>query len=72
MTKEFAIAFMMMAASIGPAIAIGWMASAAFNAVSRNPEAADKIMGNFLLPLALAEAIAIYSLVVALVLKFVA
>lgn len=71
MSKEFAIAIMMMGAAIGPAIAIGWMASSAFSAVSRNPEAADKIMGNFLLPLALAEAIAIYCLVVALVLKFV-
>lgn len=56
---------------LGPAIAIGLIASKAMEAIGRNPEAASKIQTNMVLGLAFAEAIAIYSLVVALILKFV-
>ena len=41
------------------------------NAIGRNPEAASKIQTNMVLGMAFAEAIAIYALVVALILKFV-
>lgn len=56
---------------IAPAIAIGLMGSKAVEAIGRNPEAAAKIQNNLILGFAFAEAIAIYALVVALILKFV-
>lgn len=71
MGKEAAIALLMVGGTVGPAIAIGWIASSAMNAIGRNPEAAGSVQGSMILGLAFAEAIAIYSLVVALVLKFV-
>lgn len=54
-----------------PAFAIGWMGSKAMQAIGRNPEAASKIQTILILVVAFAEAIAIYSLVVALSIKFV-
>lgn len=57
--------------SIFPAIAIGWMGARAMEAIGRNPEAAGKLQTILILVVAFAEAIAIYSLVVALILKFV-
>jgi F-type H+-transporting ATPase subunit c len=54
-----------------PALAIGWIASAAMNAIGRNPEAASRIQTPMVLAVAFTEAIAIYSLVVALIIKFV-
>lgn len=70
MTVEFAIAIVMLVA-VAPAIAIGWIVSKAMEAIGRNPEATSKIQTNMILGLAFAEAIAIYALVVALILKFV-
>ena len=57
--------------AIGPAIAIGMIGSRAMEALGRNPEAADKIQPAMILSIAFAEAVAIYALVVALILKFV-
>jgi len=57
--------------SLGPAIGIGLIGRAAAEAIGRNPEAAGKIQGAMILSIAFAEAVAIYALVVALVLKFV-
>lgn len=54
-----------------PAFAIGWIGSKAMEAIGRNPEAAGKIQTAMILTVAFAEAIAIYSLVVALIVKFV-
>lgn len=54
-----------------PAFAIGWMGSHAMDAIGRNPEAAGKLQTVLILVVAFAEAIAIYSLVIALILKFV-
>lgn len=54
-----------------PALAIGLMASKAMEAIGRNPEAAPKVQTAMILAIAFAEAIAIYSLVVALIIKFV-
>ena len=56
---------------IGPAIAIGLIVAKALEAIGRNPEAAAKVQTVMILGVAFAEAIAIYSLVVALILKFV-
>jgi F-type H+-transporting ATPase subunit c len=57
--------------TIAPAIAIGIMASKAMEATGRNPEAANEIRTSLILSIAFAEAIAIYVLVVALIIKFV-
>lgn len=57
--------------AIGPAIAIGMIGSRAADAIGRNPEAAPKVQTAMILALAFAEAIAIYALVIALIIKFV-
>lgn len=54
-----------------PALAIGLMAAKAMEAIGRNPESASKVQTAMILAIAFAEAIAIYSLVVALIIKFV-
>lgn len=57
--------------TIAPAIAIGMMATKALEATGRNPEASNEIRTSLILAIAFAEAIAIYVLVVALIIKFV-
>jgi F-type H+-transporting ATPase subunit c len=57
--------------TIVPALAIGWIGSKAVDAIGRNPEAASKVQTMAILAIAFAEAIAIYSLVIALIIKFV-
>jgi F-type H+-transporting ATPase subunit c len=57
--------------SLAPALAIGLIVSKALEAIGRNPEAASKVQTVMILGVAFAEAIAIYSLVIALILKFV-
>jgi F-type H+-transporting ATPase subunit c len=54
---------------IGPAIAIGKIGSMAMESIGRNPESAGKILVPMLLAAAFAEAIAIYSLVIAFSIK---
>ncbi|MCX6808904.1 MAG: ATP synthase F0 subunit C [Candidatus Berkelbacteria bacterium] len=56
---------------IGPAIGIGMIGSKAVEAIGRNPEAAGKVTGPMILTAAFAEAVAIYALVIALIVKFV-
>jgi F-type H+-transporting ATPase subunit c len=56
--------------AIGPGLGIGILVSKAMEALGRNPEAEPSIRLNMILGLAFAEAIAIYALVVALILKF--
>ncbi len=60
-----------MVGTIAPALAIGWIGSKSSDAIGRNPEAAPRIQTAMILALAFAEAIAIYALVVALIIKFV-
>lgn len=69
--KSLSVAMVMAVGGLAPAIAIGLIGSKAMEAIGRNPEAASKIQTNLVLGFAFAEAIAIYSLVVALILKFV-
>jgi F-type H+-transporting ATPase subunit c len=57
--------------AIGPGIGIGILASGALNAIGRNPEASGLVQINMFIGIAFAEAIAIYALVVALIIKFV-
>ncbi len=58
--------------AIAPAISIGMIGTAGVKSIARNPEAAPKIQTAMILAIAFAEAIAIYSLVIALIVKFVA
>ena len=53
-----------------PAIAIGKIGSSAAESIGRNPEAAPKIQTAMILAIAFAEALAIYALVIALIVKF--
>jgi F-type H+-transporting ATPase subunit c len=57
--------------AIGPGIGVGLVGGRAMEAMGRNPEAAGEIRTNMILAIAFAEAIAIYALVVALIIKFV-
>lgn len=69
--KLLATALVMSFGALLPAIAIGMIGSRAMTAIGRNPEAANKIQTAMILCVAFAEAIAIYTLVVALIIKFV-
>ena len=71
MDKDISVALTIAIGAIGPAIAIGMLAAKAMEAIGRNPEAAPKIQTAMILAIAFAEAIAIYALVVALIIKFV-
>lgn len=59
------------AGAIGPGIGVGMIGGNGVEAIGRNPEAAPKIQTAMILAIAFAEAIAIYALVVALIIKFV-
>lgn len=50
---------------IGPALGVGFIGAKAMEAIGRNPEASGKILPAMLLGMAFAEAIAIYSLILA-------
>ena len=58
--------------ALGPGLGIGILGAAARNAIGRNPEARGAILTNMILAIAFAEAIAIYALIVAFLLLFVA
>ncbi|MCX8251890.1 MAG: ATP synthase F0 subunit C [Dehalococcoidia bacterium] len=58
--------------AIGPGMGIGILAGKAMEALGRNPEASGVIQQNMILAIAFAEAIAIYALVVAIIIIFVA
>ena len=63
-----------MAIAIGgmlPAFSIGWLTAKAMESLGRNPEAEPAIRMNMILGIVFCEAIAIYALVVALLIKFV-
>lgn len=68
--KLISVALTMALGSFFPALAIGWIGSKAMEALGRNPEAESPVRTTAILIAAFAEAIAIYALVVALILKF--
>ncbi len=68
--KLLAVALSIAIGATVPALAIGMIGSKAVEALGRNPEAESAIRTTMILALAFAEAIAIYALVVALILKF--
>ena len=69
--KNLASALAIGLGSLGPGLGIGLLAAKAMEGIARNPEAAPKIQTAMILAIAFAEAIAIYALVVALIIKFV-
>ena len=69
--RLFASAFAIGVGGIAPAIGLGMIGSKAMEALGRNPEASDQIFVPLILSLAFTEAIGIYALVVALIIKFV-
>lgn len=69
-SKLLATGLAMGLGAIGPGIGIGLVAFGALQAIGRNPEAEGKIRTNMILMVAFAEAVAIYALVIALILKF--
>lgn len=52
---------------VAPALGIGYIGAKAVEAIGRNPEASGKILPAMLLAMAFAEAIAIYSLILAFI-----
>lgn len=70
-TNNIIFGLTMAIGGLGPALGIGLIGMKALEAIGRNPEATSKIQTNMILGFAFAEAIAIYSLVVALIIKFV-
>jgi F-type H+-transporting ATPase subunit c len=70
--KLIAAAIAIGAGALGPGLGIGMLGYGAMQALGRNPEARGPIMTNMILAIAFAEAIAIYALVVAILLIFVA
>ncbi len=69
--KSLAAALTIAVGAIAPALAIGRLASHAMDAIGRNPDAAPKVQTAMILSIAFTEAIAIYALVIALIIKFV-
>jgi len=64
--------FTMAIGGIGPAIAIGSLVGKALEGIARQPEAGGQIQTAMFIGIAFAEAIALYALVVAFLLIFVA
>lgn len=69
--RLLATALVMGLGTLGPALGIGILAGKGLEAIGRNPEASGKIQTAMILSIAFAEAIAIYALVIALIIKFV-
>lgn len=68
--KELAMALAIWLGAVWPGIGIGLIGKSALEALWRNPEASGKIQGLAILCMALAEAVAIYALVIALIIGF--
>lgn len=69
--NDLAVALTIGFGSLGPALAIGFIGAKSVEAIGRNPEAGARIQTFAILTIAFAEAIAIYGLVIALIMKFV-
>jgi len=69
--QQLAAAIAIAVGALGPGLGLGMIGSKAMEALGRNPEAADQIFTPLILSLAFTEAIGIYALVVALIIKFV-
>ena len=55
---------------LGPGIGLGILVSKALEAIGRNPEASGQIQATMFIGIAFVEALAIFALVVAFIIKF--
>ncbi|MFN2290726.1 MAG: ATP synthase F0 subunit C [Anaerolineae bacterium] len=69
--RQIAAAVAIALGALGPGLGLGMIGSKAMEALGRNPEASDQIFVPLILSLAFTEAIGIYALVTALIIKFV-
>jgi F-type H+-transporting ATPase subunit c len=69
--RRIAAAMAIAFGGVGPAIAIGIGVRSALEAIGRNPEAENAVRTTMIIGLGLAEAVAIYCFVVALIIAFV-
>lgn len=68
--KAIAMAIAAGVGVLGPGIGIGLLVAKALEAIGRNPEAAPKIQSTMILGIVFVEALAIFALVVAFIIKF--
>jgi F-type H+-transporting ATPase subunit c len=68
--KSIAMAVAASVGVFGPGIGIGILVAKALEAIGRNPEAAGKIQSTMILGIVFVEALAIFALVVAFIIKF--
>ena len=68
--KQLAAGLAIGLGTIGPGIGIGLIGGRAVEAMGRNPEATGIVQTNMILAIAFAEAMGIFALVIALLLKF--
>lgn len=71
MDRNLIAALTIVLGAMVPALMIGRFSTEAMRSLGRNPEAGPSISANLILALALTEVLAIYSLIVALAIKFV-
>jgi F-type H+-transporting ATPase subunit c len=69
--RLIATALVMAVGTVAPAFGIAMLAGKGLEAIGRNPEASSKIQTAMILSIAFTEAIAVYALVIALIIKFV-
>ena len=69
--KLIAMAIAVGFGAVGPGIGMGILVGKGLEAIGRNPEATPKIQANMILGIAFTEALMIFALVVALIIKFV-
>lgn len=70
--KLLAAGICMAIGSIGSAVGEGYIGGKAMEAMGRNPEAADSIFSKMIVAAAITESTGIYSLVISLIILFVA
>ena len=68
--KSVAMAIAAGVGVVGPGIGIGMLVAKALEAIGRNPEASGKVQATMFIGIAFVEALAIFALVVAFIIKF--
>lgn len=68
--KAIAMALAVGLGMLGPALGIGILVAKALEAIGRNPEASGKIQTSMFIGIAFTEALAIFAVVVAFIIKF--
>lgn len=68
--KSLAMAIAAGVGVLGPGLGIGLLVARALEAIGRNPEAAGQVQATMFIGIAFVEALAIFALVVAFVIKF--